>query len=79
MKNGYKRRADWGDMPLESKLGILVTELEEYAETEEEKTNAQVAIERMKEVIEKLTPKEFVPKDPAQPWLSWPEPSSWPW
>jgi hypothetical protein len=73
VKNGYKRRADWGEMPLASKLGILVTELEEYAETPEEVANAKAAIERMEETIKKFEVKEFIPKDPSRPWLSWPD------
>lgn len=30
MKENYRRRADYGDMPMEVRLGILQTELDEY-------------------------------------------------
>jgi hypothetical protein len=52
----YTRRADYDDMPLPIKLGILRTEVE-MAETAEEKANAVAAVDRMLETIEKLTPR----------------------
>jgi hypothetical protein len=54
-KMTYRRPADWEDLPLPIKLGILQTEVE-MAETDEEKTNALAAVKRMEQTIEKLTP-----------------------
>jgi hypothetical protein len=59
--SGYKRRADFSDMPLAMKLGILQHELG-IAVTAEEKKIAQDAVDHMLYTIEKLTPKPFVQK-----------------
>jgi len=57
MKHDYRRRHDFGHMPLEVQLGILQTELEEYAETNEEKANAAASTARLTQTIERLTPR----------------------
>jgi hypothetical protein len=56
MKN-YTRRQDYSDLPREAQIGILRTELD-LAETDEERTNAQAAIKRMEEVIERFKPRQ---------------------
>ena len=61
MKNGYKRRADYGDLPRVFQMGILRHELE-IAETEEEKARAQAHIAHLEEVIEKIDVKVQAPE-----------------
>lgn len=60
MKGNYKRRSDWQDLSREIQLIILDAELD-LAETEEERTSTLTAIKRLKEVIERLTPKPAPP------------------
>ena len=61
----YTRRADYNDMPLANKLGILMHELE-IAVTDKEKADALAAVEHMKQTIAKLTPKP-APQQPGMP------------
>ena len=56
MAEKYSRRADYNDMPLEIRLGILQFEYE-IAETEDEKSKAQAAIAHLKEAIAKFVVK----------------------
>ena len=62
----YTRRADYGDLPLPIKLGILQYELQ-IVTSDEDRKNATAAIEQMKLTIDKLTPKPAPIQDPSLP------------
>lgn len=62
MKNNYKRRSDFSDMPRAFQLGILIYERDEVAETEEEKAKAKADVLRMQDVIEEYDTKHPAPE-----------------
>ena len=59
MDHPYRRRADFPDLPMEIRLGILQYErdLADEFGTPEEQVNARAAIKRLEETIEKLAVK----------------------
>jgi hypothetical protein len=57
MKQNYSRRGDWVDLPWPIQLGIMKTELVEYCDTDEERTNLKAEIERLEIVVRERTPK----------------------
>ena len=57
MRDHYVRRGDFDDLPWPIQLGILKTERDQYAETDEERKIAAESVARMEAVIAEFTPK----------------------